>query len=163
MLVKGALQSFSLLQNTMSLPDSAMGLDTVAASTTSTSTTGPLSIISSLSCSPQVVGVAWLVSSALFTTYSTTKFLKFSYDGKTELKEKLKKVELPLQHHFVRFFTLPPPTMLTLYRFAGSLLLGLVLSPPVFAISEKFSSTIAAVPALALPAAFLFIANLANS
>lgn len=160
MLLKSLLQSFP--RPIMSFPD-AISLDTVAASATASNNAGPLAFLSSLPTNPPVVGVAWLVSSAVFTTYSTTKFLKYSYDGKTDLKEKLHRIELPAQHPLSRFFSLPPPTMLTLYRFAGSLLLGLTFHPPDFAILERIRSTIAAVSDFALPAAFLFIANLANS
>ena len=129
----------------------------------SSSSGSPLAVLSSFKTSPSAVGVAWLVSSAVFTTYSATKFLKYSYsDDQTQLQRKLHKIQLPLHRYTNRFLSLPPASMLTMYRFAGSLVLGLLLHPDL-AVIERFRSTMAAVPALAVPAAFLFVANFANS
>ena len=121
------------------------------------------SFLSNLHSSPQVVGAAWLVSSAVFTTYSTTKFLQFSYDDPESLRRKMERTALPFQHRYVkRFLSLPPPSMLTLWRFLGSLLLGLLLHPD-FEIPARVKQTWDLIPNVALPAAFLFVANLANS
>ena len=107
-----------------------------------------------------------MVSSALLTTYSTTTFLKFQHDSSDRIKagrsSKNMVVEnkpslLPknLQH-------LPRPALLTFYRFGGSLLLGLLLHPNL-QIMNRIQYTLKAIPHFAVPAAFLFMANYANS
>jgi hypothetical protein len=112
-------------------------------------------ILQSLPMNPQAVGTAWLISSAVYTTYSSTTFLKYK-PADTELAEGRTEV-LPS----TRNVSLSRPTLLTLYRFGGSLLLGL-LAHPDLAIIQRIKDTLQAVPNFALPAAFLFIANFAN-
>jgi hypothetical protein len=54
-------------------------------------------------------------------------------------------------------------TLLTLFRFSGSLLLGIFLRLDVRGISRRVSDTLKYGPAFALPAFFLFVANYCNS
>jgi Triose-phosphate Transporter family len=104
------------------------------------------SVLSSLAGNTHFVGAAWMITSSLFTTYSTTKFLK--YDSSKETSS------------FPSY--LDRPTLLTLYRFGGSLILGLLLHPNL-RILERVRESVAILPDFALPATFLFIANFANS
>ena len=127
---------------------------------------GPISsALSSLGTSPHVVGAAWMVSSVVFTTYSTTRFLQFVFvDDRASLKRRMKETHLPANpSSFIkRFLSLPPPSMLTLWRFLGSLLLGLMLHPDVNVIA-RLKQTLDLIPLVGLPALFLFVANLSNS
>lgn len=59
--------------------------------------------------------------------------------------------------------SLSRPTLLTLYRFSGSLLLGILFHQPILAVMDRIKQTIASLPLFALPATFLFVANYANS
>jgi hypothetical protein len=127
----------------------------MAAAATSTAGTG---IIEALSNNVNVVGGLWVASSALLTTYSTTKFLKYSHDD--GLKAPL---TLPLTRKKRSIsLRLPRAALLTLYRFSGSLLLGLLLHPDL-QIMARIKTTSSAIPDFTLPATFLFIANYANS
>jgi hypothetical protein len=105
-------------------------------------------LIPSLANNIQVVGAAWVLSSTLFTTYSTTKFLKFVPRDNGEKGKSM----LPI----------PRPALLTLLRFSGSLALGLFAHPNLH-ILERIRETLELAPAFAFPALFLFIANYANS
>jgi hypothetical protein len=127
-------------------------------------------ILQSLPMNPQAIGTAWLISSAVFTTYSTTTFLKFN-SNTADSTEAMKGGKSKRQ--FSRSITpakvakqvlpvLSRPTLLTLFRFGGSLLLGL-LAHPDLAIMHRIRETLQSVPDFALPAAFLFTANFANS
>ena len=109
--------------------------------------TSPLSALQSLSNSVSVVGVAWLVSSAIFTTYSTTAFLNYQAEKSNNVSKRL---------------SVSRPTLLTLYRFGGSFLLGLIAHPDLQVV-RRVKETIQAVPSFALPALFLFVANFCNS
>ena len=104
---------------------------------------------SSLSQSANVVGAAWVLSSAIFTTYSTTTFLKF------QGPEVIKRGGSALS-------ALSRPGLLTLYRFGGSLLLG-IIAHPNFNLGKRVEDTLQNLPAFTLPAIFLFVANYANS
>lgn len=130
------------------------------------SAVGPLSsALSNLGSSPHAVGAAWLISSAVFTTFSTTKFLQYAYeDDQESLKMKMEQTPLPAKRpsFMKQFFSLPPPSMLTLWRFFGSLMLGLLIQSD-FAVMSRVKQTLELVPLMALPALFLFIANMANS
>jgi hypothetical protein len=101
----------------------------------------------------QAIGAAWMISSVVFTTYSTTSFLKYKNDGDFGKKVTLDKPKgLPL----------PRATLLTLYRFGGSLLLGMLAHPDLHVV-DRVHETLQLLPPFALPAIFLFIANYANS
>lgn len=107
----------------------------------------PLTLLDTFAKSPNAVGAAWIISSSLFTTYSTTKFLKYHSEHTVDEK------------HLI---TLPRPALLTFYRFSGSLILGLLLHPNLH-IMKRLYDTLNSIHDFALPAAFLFIANYANS
>jgi len=134
--------------------------------------------------SAPAVGVAWIVSSAIFTTYSTTRLLK--YDGGTLdrapatrkqmrtwpmgrgflTRRRLQEVSPPRMAQLQRapadvLRSLPRPTLLTLYRFGGSLLLGLLVPP--WDISRRIEDTIRGARQFAWPALFLLVANWSNS
>lgn len=112
------------------------------------------SLIASLAGNTNFIGGLWMASSCLLTTYSTTKFLKYNHDDHPT--RAVSQASTPNRLH------LPRPALLTLFRFGGSLLLGLLLHPD-FQILQRIQSTAAALPHFALPAAFLFIANYSNS
>ena len=109
-------------------------------------------LLSTLAGNTKVVGAAWMLSSALFTTYSTTSFLRHD-DGLVDPRS---------QGTSLLQFNLPRPTLLTLYRFGGSLLLGLLAHPNLH-ILERIRDSTKVLPDFALPAVFLFIANYSNS
>jgi hypothetical protein len=127
-------------------------------------------ILQSLPMNPQAIGTAWLISSAVFTTYSTTTFLKFNSNtvDSTELtsgrksKRQSKRAIAAAKVAKQVLPVLSRPTLLTLFRFGGSLLLGL-LAHPDLQLMHRIRETLAAVPDFALPALFLFTANFANS
>lgn len=106
-------------------------------------------VLSSLAGNTKLVGSMWILSSALLTTFSSTRFLK--YDG--GIKPSGRKSILS---------SMTRPAMMTFFRFGGSLLLGL-LAHPNLKITERIHDTVQASRAFAIPAAFLFIANYANS
>ena len=102
--------------------------------------------------SSNVVGVSWMISSALLTTYSTTRFLKYD-----DVRQNGRQSATP------SLDAIPRPALLTLYRFAGSFFLGLVATPSAESILDRLRSTVRVVPDFALPAVLLFAANFANS
>jgi hypothetical protein len=104
--------------------------------------------LSNLSSNAQLIGTAWMVSSAIFTTYSTTKFLKFESS--------------PSRPGIPREYPISRSTLLTLYRFSGSLLLGLVAHAN-FDIVSRIRETWELCPTFFVPAIFLFVANYTNS
>jgi hypothetical protein len=121
-------------------------------------------ILQSLPMNPQAIGTAWLISSAIFTTYSTTTFLKFKPPpDSTKIANGRKAPQSSRSTSLANVLpVLSRPTLLTLFRFGGSLLIGL-LAHPDLAIMHRIQETLEAVPDFALPAAFLFTANFANS
>jgi hypothetical protein len=123
-----------------------------------------------------LVGSAWILSSAILTTYSTTKFLKYRNEEEEEwiansinkngvLKRlrslgSRKKQTVTQQPKFSR------ASLLTLYRFSGSLLLGLLIHSQFYNLTmiySRFLQTIQASKSFLLPSLFLFIANYTNS
>jgi hypothetical protein len=122
-----------------------------------------------LSSNVKAIGGLWMVSSALLTTYSTTTFLKYQHPDNVIENDKKKKItsKNPLattanNNTPRKLLQLPRPALLTLFRFGGSLLLGLLLHTDV-QIMKRIQQTMAAIPDFAVPAAFLFVANYANS
>jgi hypothetical protein len=107
----------------------------------------PGTVLSSALKNVQGVGAAWMLSSVLFTTYSTTKYLKYSTPSHVERSNKS-----PLSR----------VTLLTLARFSGSLILGLVAYPNLH-IVDRIKETLELLPQFALPAVFLFTANYSNA
>jgi Triose-phosphate Transporter family len=143
--------------------------------------------------SAQVVGAAWVISSAVLTTYSTTLFLKYPREKDQDRFSRLPTIassasssasSLPptkknpltdgarflpsLSSKVSRQTTsflqaVPRATLLTLFRFAGSLLLGLFLHLDVGQIGSRIAETRQWVPSFAVPAVLLFVANYSNS
>jgi len=107
----------------------------------------PTSLASSIYDNVHAVGATWMLSSALCTTYSTTKFLDFPSDTKSD-----KEVKVPFSR----------PVLLTLLRFGGSLALGILLQPNLD-ILNRIAETRKILPSFVLPAVFLYIANYSNS
>ena len=105
------------------------------------------SVTSSVFNNVHMVGACWMLTSAICTTYSTTKFLKY-----TPASTKGKGIKLPLSR----------AALLTLLRFGGSLTLGLLLHPN-FDVLNRMTETQKLLPAFALPAVFLYVANYTNS
>mmetsp|Transcript_16075 Transcript_16075/g.22891 ORF Transcript_16075/g.22891 Transcript_16075/m.22891 type:complete len:365 (+) Transcript_16075:208-1302(+) len=138
--------------------------------------------ITSLSSNPQLIGSLWVASSSIFTTYSTTAFLKYGTSDmigtrffnaygrrsndfqsrqfaiSTGDASAVEKVRNPSE-----ITLLDRPKLLTLYRFGGSLLFGLIINPNVSKIFDRISSTLHSAKSFALPAIFLFIANFCNT
>lgn len=112
-----------------------------------TSSLGPIGAVSSVFDNVQAVGVAWMVSSALCTTYSTTKFLKYTPASNLEKRPESR---------------LSRATLLTVLRFGGSLALGLVAHPN-WQVYERVIETWKLLPTFVWPALFLFVANYSNS
>ncbi|KAL7462601.1 hypothetical protein ACHAXS_002982 [Conticribra weissflogii] len=149
--------------------------------------------IATFSSNKNLVGSAWIISSAILTTYSTTKFLK--YDGDNEktamhattsggkafqpirsLIQNNRNEQFPLERNVQPLRKRTPSSkispglsrasLLTLYRFSGSLLLGLLLHSNFYnlhALSLRFLQTVQAAQNFLLPSLFLFIANYTNS
>ena len=160
---------------TMAATAAAAGGPLVEAATTG----GIIESALSLSSNVKVIGGLWMVSSALLTTWSTTTFLKYqppdtvsSSNGNNKNKIKKLSSRNPLatatsstkSNNLLtsKLLKLPRPALLTLFRFGGSLLLGLLLHTDVH-IVKRVQETLAAIPDFAVPAAFLFVANYANS
>jgi hypothetical protein len=131
------------------------------------------------STNPLVMGAAWMLSSAIFTTYSTTKFIKYPPSTlappvhETRKSRPLPTLERSHQRHWMPLHPsrqkillrppfLSPSSRLTLYRFAGSLFLGL-LFPLAGSMRQRWSETVRAIPPFLLPAVCLFVANFANA
>lgn len=108
----------------------------------------PMGVVSSVFENVPAVGAVWMLSSALCTTYSTTKFLKYSPEP-SNLEQR-------------RGSRLSRATLLTVLRFGGSLALGLFAHPNL-KVHDRFIETWKLLPAFAWPALFLFVANYSNS
>ena len=108
---------------------------------------------------PHIVGGAWLFSSALFTTYSTTRYLKYQGTMASTQSDRNKQRH---QQPSLILSKLSRPTLLTLCRFGGSLFLGLVAHPDGRVV-ERCIATVAAARHFAWPALFLYVANYMNS
>lgn len=105
-------------------------------------------ILASVLDNVQAVGATWIISSALFTTYSTTRYLRFSPQDSTIRRGKGS--------------ILPRATQLTFFRFLGSLSLGLLAHPNLDVI-RRIQETAKFIPDFSIPAIFLFVANYSNS
>eukprot|EP00571_Detonula_confervacea_P004826 CAMPEP_0172316272 /NCGR_PEP_ID=MMETSP1058-20130122/27655_1 /TAXON_ID=83371 /ORGANISM="Detonula confervacea, Strain CCMP 353" /LENGTH=412 /DNA_ID=CAMNT_0013030543 /DNA_START=117 /DNA_END=1355 /DNA_ORIENTATION=+ len=152
-----------------------------AAASTVAAVTPLASWASSVATNKHWVGSAWILSSAILTTYSTTKFLK--YQGKEEpssteqggsktlrqfgsILNSTQKQHEEKPQKSLRKTKLSRATLLTLYRFSGSLLLGLFLHSHFYQISRllpRFLKTVQVAQKFLLPSIFLFIANYSNS
>ena len=116
--------------------------------------------------------MAWIASSAILTTYSATSFLKYGHqsDKKSILPVA---ASIPITTRGRRtnllgdllarpFLQMSRPARLTLYRFAGSFALGLLLHPNINVL-QRLVETIHSARTFLLPALLLFAANLSNS
>ncbi|GKY97604.1 hypothetical protein MPSEU_000718800 [Mayamaea pseudoterrestris] len=127
------------------------------------------SALTAFSQNAPAVGIAWIASSALLTTYSATSFLKYKPDDaslplnskrtRTQPETNLNMASRLLAQPFQQ---MSRPARLTLYRFGGSFALGLLLHPN-FYVAQRLSESIHASKAFLLPALLLFAANLSNS
>ena len=117
---------------------------------------------------PLFVSGAWILSSSIFTTYFTTTFLKYPQYGPPFLVLRRKKSDTsdtttsigttPLLSIIDR------PTLLTLLRFGGSFLLGLVARlDDLGQIPSILVQTAANMRYFIVSALFLFVANYSNS
>ena len=185
-------------------------------------------VLSSFASNPLMIGTAWMISSAIFTTYSTTKFIKYkkpttvqNSDGRqypfwlpqqqhlmdrlrpfqkrlqrynpitkklsilqwpsnSQTKKTYKQMESSSRNSLVQqqeqrqgdqapavsaTRILSPSSVLTMYRFAGSLVLGLLFSTSGGSanIPQRFYDTLATIPTLLIPSICLFIANFSNT
>jgi len=109
----------------------------------------------------------------MFSTYYTSVFLK--HGGKKEKvdfhprqlevvsgasPQRIKSAETS----FISVLkSMSRPQLLTLYRFAGSLFLGIFAHPKIFEWGKRLTHTMAYAGDFALPAVFLFTANYCNS
>jgi hypothetical protein len=212
---------------TMTNPYNDIAVSTAIENAIASSNSNPLllmnGIVSSLSSSPILIGTAWMISSAIFTTYSTTKFIKYKklessdrklptarastiiqhpfhiqqYIAKTirnvprlrvqnfnfhkntskktmpttqsrESTTNLLSIMPPQQYDMVPkrsngFSVLSPSSVLTMYRFAGSLFFGLMLHTDIWSLQQRLYDTIASIPSLLIPSICLFIANFSNT
>ncbi len=147
--------------------------------------------VSAFSNNSHLVGPAWIISSAILTTYSTTKFLKYQGEepmavttssnhknsifrmGNNKESTQLQQHGDSSQHilHGKKSKAIPVSklsraSLLTLYRFSGSLLLGLFMHAQFYQLSAlppRFIQTLEAAKLFLLPSLFLFIANYCNS
>ena len=149
---------------------SAAAKTTEAAAASVSSTPG---ILPSIFNNVHAVGFAWMLSSAVLTTYSTTKFLKYpttETDGYNRVQRNRRKTlesRFPLLASLTSSLSSPITAMsraglLTLYRFSGSLLLGLIAHPD-FRVLGRMKQTFQLAPSFFVPAIFLFTANYSNS
>jgi drug/metabolite transporter (DMT)-like permease len=143
--------------------------------------------VSAFSNNSHLVGSAWIISSAILTTYSTTKFLKYQGEEPSVMmpssskgsifslgrnKEKIKQQQNVEPQNILQgkksipVSKLSRASLLTLYRFSGSLLLGLFMHAHFYQLSAllpRFVETLEAAKLFLLPSLFLFIANYCNS
>jgi hypothetical protein len=167
------------------------------------------SLLTSMSGNPVLVGTLWFLSSSIFTTYTTMRFLRHGNTANQKLKKhdaidcyrntssfrirknagKCNKSSLSMYGGISQTMTLIAPTnvavtdtreslldkipaasLLTMYRFAGSLLVGLFCFKAHYPQSmlslflQRCSTTIHyATNDFLLPAIFLFLANILNA
>ncbi|KAL7544909.1 hypothetical protein ACHAWF_008278 [Thalassiosira exigua] len=142
--------------------------------------------LSSVSNNKQWVGSAWIISSAILTTYSTTRFLKYQGSPDTmeqsasgegsRISRQFSSILNSSKDHDHRDLEAPQKrtsrtkmsraSLLTLYRFSGSLVLGLFLHAQFYNLSRlcpRFLQTVRLAQKFLLPALFLFVANYSNS
>lgn len=114
-----------------------------------------VTLAAAIGSNPHIVGAAWFASSALFTTSATHKYLKYDPSSSTN---DLRKDPVTA----TRFMKLAPADQLTIWRFFGSLCIGLVLSSD-FDVIGRIHNTMKVSSSFALPGLLLFIANLSNA
>ena len=176
--------SFSSLATKMN--SSSSTLPTVVASASAAALSSPFSTWATSVANNKIwIGSAWIISSAILTTYSTTKFLKYQDDKSSTIsssdasskfrsilnnsKEEQKlttKIDKPTSDKKIRRTNMSRASLLTLYRFSGSLLLGLFIHAHFYQLSKlvpRFMKTVQVANMFLLPSIFLFIANYSNS
>lgn len=145
--------------------------------------------VSAFANNSHLVGPAWVISSAILTTYSTTKFLKYQGDesmavmpsstnknsifslgsrnkDNSQLQQNGKAQHILQGKKSIPAAKLSRASLLTLYRFSGSLLLGLFMHAHFYQLSAllpRFIKTLEAAKLFLIPSLFLFIANYCNS
>lgn len=151
------------------------------ASSTSLATavgTATASSASSLVPYPIIVGSGWMFSSIVFSTYYTTAFLTNGipkekndfHERKVAImsgNEKTSEIQASANTRRAKFNNtlknMSRSKLLTLYRFSGSLLLGVVGNLNVMECGQRIMDTIKYMGAFSVPALFLFVANYCNS
>ena len=121
--------------------------------------------VSSLS-NTHLIGSAWILSSTILTTYSTTSFLKYNDSQgiiQNDNSSRYKPKGVSRSGNNIMPSSVSRPALLTLYRFSGSLLLGLIARVPVLDVISRVRQTLGFIHHFSIPAAFLFIANFSNS
>jgi hypothetical protein len=136
------------------------------------------SLSSTLASHPAFVGSGWIFSSIAFSTYYTTVFLKHGIPTQTKVddfhqrqmeimsgnqEDPQQKLRSSKSKLISTLEIISRPKLLTLYRFAGSLFLGIFAHPDVFDCAKRLMDTMTYMGVFALPAAFLFTANYCNS
>lgn len=150
-------------------------------------------ILSTLSQNPHFIGSLWMLSSAVFTTYTTTSFLKYDKFSDTKHKQILPtfsnkvtisrqqqqqqqhprknnilihKIQHTKQEAISKLISIrnqiARPAQLTLYRFFGSLFLGIFLHTD-FSWVKRIQNTLVLSQDFFFPSICLFLANYANS
>jgi len=123
------------------------------------------SIFSSLSNNAKLIGPTWILSSAIFTTYSTTSFLKYKSARSSLIPPKKSNNNFSslITKSHNQFKIKNRPALLIFYRFSGSLLCGLFVHSKPFLWKDRLRSTLSHIPDFTLPSLFLFLANFSNS
>lgn len=128
-----------------------------------------------ITSNPYFISGAWIVSSSILTTYFTTLFLKYPQYGANTISTLRKKAssglprynDLPTDTAVVSRRTasaiLDRPALLTLLRFGGSFVLGLVLRADLGRIPSLAQQTFGKMRYFLASAMFLFVANYCNS
>lgn len=172
----------SSLKMSMAAPSSVATIASTISNASSSSaaaasTTAPQlsSWVSAFASNKHYVGSAWILSSAILTTYSTTKFLKYrseqdnvlsSSSGEGGGNKVLSQFRSILNSSPQTKTKLSRASLLTLYRFSGSLILGLLIHSQFYDLSKllpRFLQTVQVAQKFLLPSLFLFIANYSNS
>jgi hypothetical protein len=125
------------------------------------------SALAAFSHNAPAVGMAWIASSAILTTYSATRFLKYeSKDAPLPIsaRQRAQTQTNPSGNRLMShpFQQMSRPARLTLYRFTGSFALGMLLHPNLN-IAQRLSEFFDASRAFLLPALLLFVANFSNT
>eukprot|EP00957_Ditylum_brightwellii_P112239 8557248-Ditylum_brightwellii.AAC.1 len=97
-----------------------------------------------------LVGPAWVISSAILTTYSTTSFLKHGElngreggGGRIQTTRASNLLDESRRRGRIvsDVASIPRTTLLTLYRFSGSLLLGLTVQYKPWRVASRIKET----------------------
>jgi len=163
----------------------------MSSSLTAIASATPSSTLASAMPSVALVGSGWMFSSIVFSTYYTTLFLKHDKGSSSHKKNDFETRQLQIANgcspgsspggkskkamiaktknnaitkainHILQ--SMSRPQLLTLYRFSGSLLMGIFLHPQVMQFGKRFTHTLHYSKEFSLAAIFLFVANYCNS